>query len=74
MNYIQTKKYILYAAMLAASPITMNAQTTADETEAQAIQDPMVQVAYKKVAQSDLLGSISVIDYEELTKKNLRKR
>ena len=70
MNYIQTKKYILYAAMLAASPITMNAQTTADETEAQATQDPMVQVAYKKVAQSDLLGSISVIDYEELTKKN----
>lgn len=70
MNYIQTKKYILYAAMLAASPITMNAQTTADETEAQATQDPMVQVAYRKVAQSDLLGSISVIDYEELTKKN----
>ena len=67
MKYIQTR-FILYA-MLTASPLAMNAQTAENETES-AAGDPLVQVAYRKVAQSDLLGSISVINYEELTEKN----
>jgi len=32
--------------------------------------DPLVQVAYKKVAKSELLGGVSVVDLAEITKKN----
>ncbi|MCK3684697.1 SusC/RagA family TonB-linked outer membrane protein [Maribellus sp. YY47] len=50
----------------------MEAQTTA-ENETDTIvssNEPQVQVAYRKVAKSDILGGVSVINLEELTKKN----
>ena len=61
-------RYILYA-MLLASPFTMNAQ--AFESDADTLDnDPLVQIAYRQVAQSELLGSVAVVDYEKLTDKN----
>ena len=61
-------RYILYA-MLLASPFTMNAQ--AFENDADTLDnDPLVQIAYRQVAQSELLGSVAVVDYEKLTDKN----
>ena len=57
-------RYILYA-MLLASPFTMSAQT-AENTDS----DPLVNVAFRQVAQSDIIGSVAVLDYEALTEKN----
>lgn len=59
-------RFILYA-MLLASPFTMSAQTAEDETLGS---EPKVHVAYRDVAEEDLLGSVAVIDYEKLTDKN----
>lgn len=61
-------KYILYA-MLLASPFTMNAQAAGDDADTLS-NDPLVNVAYRKVAQSDLMGSVAFVDYEKLTEKN----
>jgi len=45
--------------------------TTANETDStKKAGNSMVQVAYRKVAQSNLLGGVSVINIEDLTKKN----
>ena len=63
MKYIKST-FILFA-MLAVSPF-MNAQTAENESDG----DTQVQVAYRTVAESDLIGSIAVLDYEELTDKN----
>ncbi|KJF45162.1 SusC/RagA family TonB-linked outer membrane protein [Draconibacterium sediminis] len=70
MKHIQ-KRFILFA-LFAVVPFLMNAQTTAgNETDTIIItDDPLVQVPYRKVAQSDILGGVSVVDLEELTKKN----
>lgn len=70
MKYIQTK--LILCAMLAVSPMFFSAQTTDwNETDSLANEkDPMVQVAFRKVAQKDLLGGVSVVNVEELTKKN----
>ncbi len=54
MKHIQARFILM--ALFAASPFMLNAQT--------------VQVAYRQVAESDLIGSVSVLDYEELTEKN----
>ena len=59
-------RYILYA-MLLASPFTMSAQTAENDTLSN---DPLVNVAYRQVAQSDIIGSVAVLDYEALTEKN----
>ena len=64
MKYI--KSIFILSAMLAVSPFSMNAQTAVDGTDS----DTQVQVAYRKVAESDLIGSVAVLDYEELTEKN----
>lgn len=67
MKYI--KSTFILSAMLAVSPFTMNAQVAeneADKTES----DAQVQIAYRKVAEGDLIGSVAVLDYEELTDKN----
>ena len=64
MKYIKST-FILFA-MLAVSPFMMNAQTAENESDG----DTQVQVAYRKVAESDLIGSVAVLDYEELTEKN----
>lgn len=70
MKYIQTK--FILCAMFALSPFTMSAQAIA-ENEADSLsveQEPLVQVAYRKMAQSDILGGVSVVNVGELTKKN----
>ena len=64
MNYIKST-FILFA-MLAVSPLMMNAQTAENESDG----DTQVQVAYRTVAEGDLIGSVAVLDYEELTDKN----
>ncbi len=70
MKHIQTK--IILCAMFAISPFSLGAQTVAEnETDSlSGAKEPLVQVAYRKVAQSDLLGGVSVVNMEELTKKN----
>ncbi len=67
MKYIQAR-FILYA-LLAISPFSMNAQAAVNEADT-LDNDPLVQIAYRKVAQSELLGSIAYVDYEKLTEKN----
>lgn len=70
MKYIQAR--FILCAMLAAVPAFANAQA-ADRDEIDSLaneKDPMVQVAFRKVAQKDLLGGVSVVNVEELTKKN----
>ncbi len=68
MKHIQTR-FILFA-MFVCFPFLMGAQTTAENDSLHTANDPMVQVSYRKVAQSDLLGGVSVINLEELTNKN----
>ena len=58
--------------MLATSSVLASAQA-ADWNETDSLankKDQMVQVAFRKVAQKDLLGGVSVVNVEELTKKN----
>ena len=70
MKYIQTR--FILSAMLAFSPFMMEGQTIVENETDSLINDrePLVHTAYRKVAQSDLLGGVSVINMEELTKKN----
>ena len=65
MKHIKSR-FILYA-MLFSSPFVMSAQTAADDESGN---DPLVNVAYRQVEQSDILGSVAVLDYEKLTDKN----
>ena len=65
MKHIKAR-FILYA-MLLASPFSMSAQTAENDT---LNSDPLVNVAYRQVAQSDIIGSVAVLDYEKLTDKN----
>lgn len=70
MKHIYTR--FILCAMFAFVPFCMGAQTaTENETDSQDnAKDPLVQVAYRKVSQSDLLGGVSVVNVEELTEKN----
>lgn len=70
MKHIQTR-FILFA-MFVLFPFLMEAQTLAEnETDSlNTDKDQLVQVSYRKVAQSDLLGGVSVVNLEELMKKN----
>lgn len=70
MKYIQTR--FILCAMFAISPFAMSAQTVAgDETDSLNNEKAaLIQVAYRKIAQSDLLGGVSVVNVEDLTKKN----
>ena len=55
--------------MLATSSVLASAQV-ADWNETDSLankKDQMVQVAFRKVAQKDLLGGVSVVNVEELT-------
>jgi TonB-linked SusC/RagA family outer membrane protein len=58
--------------MLACFPFLMGAQTVVENETDSLIKAKglQVQVAYRKIAQSDLLGGVSVINMEELTKMN----
>ena len=68
------RKYIklILFTLLAASPLLMNAQVNDEEGVVllKNTEDTLVQVAYRKLAKSDLLGGVSVINYENLTQKN----
>nr|WP_320058177.1 SusC/RagA family TonB-linked outer membrane protein [uncultured Bacteroides sp.] len=69
MKYIQTK--FILCIMLASSSLAISAQTAENEMDSLSGEKaPVVQIAYRKVAQDDLLGGVSVVNMEELLKKN----
>lgn len=70
MKYIQSR-YIL-CAMFVLFPFCMGAQTnTENEVEVDSLEnDHLIQIAYRKIPQNELLGGVSVINVEELVKKN----
>ncbi|GET21427.1 SusC/RagA family TonB-linked outer membrane protein [Prolixibacter denitrificans] len=70
MKHIQIR--FIYFALFAILPFLTEAQTTAkNETDSlNTSKETLVQVAYRKVAKSDLLGGVSVLNYEKLTQKN----
>ena len=60
---------LVMSAALAFAPFALSAQTDA---QAEDIQDSvyMVKTAFRSVAQGDLLGGVSVVNVEEMLKKN----
>lgn len=64
-RFILYTMFVLLPFLMEAQTIVVNGTDSLDSTK-----DPLVQVAFRKVAQSDLLGGVSVVNYEELTKKN----
>lgn len=70
MKHIKIR--FILCAMFVFIPYFLGAQTVAEnETDSLDIsKDQLVQVAFRKLAQSDLLGGVSVINFEELTEKN----
>ena len=62
------KRNIFLFAMLAASPLTINAQT-ADDADSIVVKKK-VHVAFRDVDADQLLGGISYVDMEELSKKD----
>ena len=70
MKHIKTR--FILVALSVLFPFLSRAQMIA-ENEADTIvtpKDPLVQVAYKKVSEGDLLGGVSVVNLEKLTEKN----
>lgn len=69
MKYIQTR--FILSAMLAFSSMGLGAQEVAEnDTDSLNTKEPQVQVAFRKVAQSDLLGGVSVVNVAEMQKKD----
>ncbi|GAT63241.1 SusC/RagA family TonB-linked outer membrane protein [Paludibacter jiangxiensis] len=71
MKYIKIR--LTLCALFAFSSLFLaTAQTSADNEAVSSNNDgnSLVQVAYRKVPQSDLLGGVSVVDMENLMKKN----
>lgn len=69
MKYIQTR--FILSAMLAFSSVGLGAQEVAEnDTDSLNAKELQVQVAFRKVAQSDLLGGVSVVNVAELQKKD----
>ena len=66
MKNIKTNIFLF--AMLAASSMTVNAQTTADADST--VAKKKVHVAFRDVDADHLLGGVSYIDMEELSKKD----
>ena len=66
MKNIKTNIFLF--AMLAASPMTVNAQTTADADST--VAKKKVHVAFRDKDADQLLGGISYVDMEELAKKD----
>jgi TonB-linked SusC/RagA family outer membrane protein len=65
------KRNIFLFALLAVSPLTVNAQTTDDAEEADStVVKKKVHVAFRDVDADYLLGGVSYIDMEELSKKD----
>src|SRR6187402_1868077 len=71
MKYYIQISFILCVALCVSSLATAQSidESTADSSAA-GTTEPSVQVAFRKVAQSDLLGSVSVVDMTELIEKN----
>ena len=70
---VKYTRFILFAAALGLLPSyqSIGAQTAeANETDSLQATDPSVQVAFRKVAQDDLLGGVSVINMEQVNEKN----
>ena len=63
------KTNIFLFAMLAVSPVTANAQT-ADEADSATVAKKKVHVAFRDKDADQLLGGISYVDMEELSKKD----
>lgn len=71
MKYIQLRFICL--ALFIMVPLFLIESQNSEGNEADTLkltEDPLVQVAYKKVAKSELLGGVSVVDLAELTKMN----
>src|SRR5574344_2351725 len=69
MKHIQTR--FILGATLVFLPFSLNAEAeAADNNDSLKSNDKLVQVAFQKVSQSELLGGVSVLDYKDLTKKN----
>ncbi len=69
MKYIRTR--FILSAMLAFPFAGLGAQEVAqNDGDSLTAKDPQVQVAFRKVAQSDLLGGVSVVNVEEMQKKD----
>ena len=66
MKKIKTNIFLF--AMLAASPLTINAQTTDDADSV--VAKKKVHVAYRDKDADHLLGGVSYVDMEELSKKD----
>ena len=67
MKKITTNIFLF--AMLAASSLTVNAQTT-DDADSTTVAKKKVHVAFRDKDASQLLGGISYVDMEELSKKD----
>ena len=67
MKKITTNIFLF--AMLAVSPLTVNAQS-ADEADSTAVAKKKVHVAFRDKDADHLLGGISYVDMEELSKKD----
>ncbi len=70
MKYIQIS--LILCATLVCFPIFLKAQTIAenDTVTINSQVEPGVEVAYRNMPQGDILGGVSVINMEELMKKN----
>ena len=68
MKNIKTNIFLL--AMMAASPLTAGAQTAEEADADSTVVKKKVHVAYRDVDADHLLGGVSYIDMEELSKKN----
>ena len=66
MKKIKTNIFLF--AMLAASPMMVNAQTTADADST--VAKKKVHVAFRDIDADHLLGGVSYVDMEELSKKD----
>lgn len=64
-------RFILCMLIAFSSLQTIEAKKSSDSiTDSLKKPDPLVQVAYRNVLQSNLMGGVSVVDVEELLKKN----
>ena len=68
MKNIKTNIFLL--AMMAASPLTAGAQTAEEADADSTVVKKKVHVAYRDVDADHLLGGVSFVDMEELSKKN----
>lgn len=70
MKHIQ-KRFLLFAVAAVSTLLPAVAQNLEEQTiDSLATSNEEVQVAFRKVAEGNILGGVSVVNVEELTKKN----